>query len=85
MQQHPEHIEQLGSFYQAKRDLFIEGLKGSRFQYEVPQGTYFQNLDYSQICPELNDMEMCKFWLNSMVLWLFLFLPFMKNRPLNYV
>ncbi len=61
MQQHPEHIEQLGSFYQAKRDLFIEGLKGSRFQYEVPQGTYFQNLDYSQICPELNDMEMCKF------------------------
>lgn len=61
MQQHPEHIEQLGSFYQAKRDLFIEGLKGSRFQYEVSQGTYFQNLDYSQICPELNDMEMCKF------------------------
>ncbi len=61
MQQHPEHIEQLGSFYQAKRDLFIEGLKGSRFQYEVSQGTYFQNLDYSQICPELNDMQMCKF------------------------
>ena len=25
------------------------------------QGTYFQNLDYSQIRPDLNDVEMCQF------------------------
>lgn len=59
MQQHPEHIEQLSAFYQAKRDLFIAGLNGSRFQWQPSPGTYFQNLDYGQICPELKDIDMC--------------------------
>lgn len=61
MQQHPEHIEQLASFYQQKRDLFNSGLKNSRFQFTPSQGTYFQNLDYSAIRPDLNDVEMCTF------------------------
>lgn len=62
MQQHPEHIQQLASFYQQKRDLFNTGLAQSKFMFTPTQGTYFQNVDYSQIRPELNDVEMCQ-WL----------------------
>ena len=61
MQQHPEHIEELAGFYQQKRDLFNSGLKNSRFQLTPSQGTYFQNLNYSAIRPDLNDVEMCTF------------------------
>ena len=61
MQQHPEHIQNLAGFYQAKPDRFIEGLTGSRFQWLPSQGTYFQNVDYSHIRPDLNDVEFCRF------------------------
>lgn len=61
MQQHPEHIENLAVFYQQKRDLFNAGLNQSRFQFTPSQGTYFQNVDYSNIRPELSDTEMCQF------------------------
>ncbi len=61
MQQHPEHIEGLADFYQDKRDLFNSGLRNSRFHFTPSQGTYFQNLNYSAIRPELDDVEMCKF------------------------
>lgn len=61
MQQHPEHIDGLSSFYQQKRDLFISGIVNSKFSLIPSQGTFFQNVDYSQIRPDLNDVEMCKF------------------------
>jgi len=61
MQQHPEHIDGLSSFYQQKRDLFIAGIADSKFSLIPSQGTFFQNVDYSQIRPDLNDVEMCKF------------------------
>ena len=61
MAKHPEHITQLSDFYQAKRDLFNAGLKESRFQFTPSQGTYFQNLNYSAIRPDLNDIEMCQY------------------------
>lgn len=60
MQRHPEHIRELSSFYQAKRDLFNQSIQSSRFTWTPSQGTYFQNLDYSQIRPDLNDIEMCQ-------------------------
>lgn len=62
MQQHPEHIQQLADFYQQKRDRFNTGLAQSKFLFTPTQGTYFQNVDYSQIRPDLNDVEMCH-WL----------------------
>ena len=62
MQQHPEHLEQLAQFYQAKRDLFHAGIRESRFGYQASAGTYFQSLDYSAIRPDLNDQDMCQ-WL----------------------
>lgn len=61
MQQHPEHVQQLADFYQRKRDLFTAGLAASRFQLTPSQGTYFQNLDYRAIRPDLNDVDMCHF------------------------
>ncbi|WP_407409698.1 methionine aminotransferase [Acinetobacter sp.] len=62
MQQHPEHIQGLSAFYQHKRDLFNSGLQDSRFIFTPSQGTYFQNLDYSAIRPDLDNVAMCQ-WL----------------------
>ncbi|MFT4659987.1 MAG: methionine aminotransferase [Patiriisocius sp.] len=50
----------LPSFYQGKRDLFVNGLKGSRFKFIPTEGTYFQLLDYSDIS-DLGDVEMAEF------------------------
>ena len=61
MQQHPEHISGLSSFYQQKRDLFNSGIADSKFSLIPSKGTFFQNVDYSNIRPDLNDVEMCKF------------------------
>lgn len=49
------HYEELGSFYQRKRDLFLELIKESRFKMTPSAGTYFQLLDYSTITDE-NDI-----------------------------
>ena len=61
MQQHPEHIAELSGFYQKKRDFLLAGLQDSRFHCQPAQGTYFQNLDYREIRPDLNDVEMCQY------------------------
>lgn len=42
----------LSEFFQAKRDLFLNLIKDSRFQFKPSQGTYFQVLDYSNITQE---------------------------------
>lgn len=57
----PEHIENLASFYQNKRDYFINALKETSFKLKPTQGTYFQLLDYSSIRPDLSDHEMCQY------------------------
>jgi len=44
-----ENYLHLRTFYQAKRDLFTDGLKNSRFKVLPAHGTYFQLLDYSRI------------------------------------
>ena len=61
MQLHSEHIHELSCFYQAKRDLFNHALTDSRFQWTPYQGTYFQNLDYSEIRPDLDALSMCHY------------------------
>ncbi|HCS42215.1 MAG TPA: aminotransferase [Pseudomonas sp.] len=58
MAEHPEHVEELPAFYQAKRDLFCDLLSPSRLSFTRVAGTYFQLVDYSQIRPDLNDVEM---------------------------
>ncbi|AYC31962.1 pyridoxal phosphate-dependent aminotransferase [Pseudomonas cavernae] len=62
MAEHPEHIRELPGFYQSKRDLFCDLLRGSRFRFTRAAGTYFQLADYSAIRADLNDVEMAE-WL----------------------
>jgi methionine aminotransferase len=58
MAAHPEHVDELPAFYQAKRDFFCNQLAASRFSFTPAAGTYFQLVDYSQIRPDLNDVDM---------------------------
>ena len=61
IRQEPEHYEQLGAFYQEKRDRFREQLLGTKFKpLPVPDG-YFQLVDYSAVS-DLPDAEFVK-WL----------------------
>lgn len=62
MAAHPEHVEELPAFYQAKRDLFCGLLADSRFIFTPAPGTYFQLADYSAIRPDLDDVAMAE-WL----------------------
>ncbi|HEY0332325.1 MAG TPA: pyridoxal phosphate-dependent aminotransferase [Stenotrophomonas sp.] len=61
IQDEPEHDEQLGAFYQAKRDRFREQLLGTRLKPLPVPGGYFQLVDYSAIS-DLPDTEFVK-WL----------------------
>ena len=58
MAEHPEHVDALPAFYQAKRDLFCQLLAPSRFSFSPSAGTYFQLVDYSLIRPDLDDVAM---------------------------
>ena len=62
MADHPEHLDELPGFYQAKRDLFCDLLTDSRFSFTRAAGTYFQLADYSAIRPDLDDVAMSE-WL----------------------
>lgn len=57
----PEHYEQLGAFYQDKRDRFREQLLGTKFKPLPVPGGYFQLVDYSAVS-DLPDAEFVK-WL----------------------
>ncbi len=55
----PEHYLELSAFYQQKRDLFLNEMKGSSFTPLTCQGTYFQLMAYEGIS-EMPDMEMAE-------------------------
>ena len=57
----PEHYEELGAFYQAKRDRFREQLLATKLKPLPVPGGYFQLVDYSEIS-DLSDTEFVK-WL----------------------
>ena len=48
----PQHHLELGAFYQAKRDLFLDLMASSRFGLRPSAGTYFQLADYAAISDE---------------------------------
>ncbi len=62
MSEQPQHVTELPGFYQAKRDLFCDLLKDSRFSFTPTPGTYFQLADYSAIRDDLDDVAMSE-WL----------------------
>lgn len=47
--QTPAHYENLGSFFQQKRDYFLNGIKGSSFEPMPCHGSYFQSLSFKNI------------------------------------
>lgn len=55
----PEHYLNLGTFYQQKRDYFLNGIRGSSFEPMACHGSYFQSLSYKNIS-ELPDMAMAQ-------------------------
>jgi len=55
----PSHYNDLPSFYQQKRDLFLESISNSKFKFKPTQATYFQTLEYSVISDE-NDVDFAK-------------------------
>ena len=57
----PDHYEQLGAFYQAKRDRFREQLLATKLKPLPVPGGYFQLVDYSAVS-DLPDTEFVK-WL----------------------
>ncbi|WP_010458781.1 pyridoxal phosphate-dependent aminotransferase [Acidovorax radicis] len=63
--QDPTPYLQLPAFYQAKRDLFRQGLAGSRFKLLPSTGSYFQCVDISAIS-DLNEADFCQ-WLTREV------------------
>lgn len=52
-------VDEIGSFYQQKRDYFRQLLSNSRFQLLPCEGTYFQVVSYAAISTE-NDVDFCK-------------------------
>ncbi len=48
----PRHYLDLSAFYQRKRDLFLAGLAGSRFQFVPAEGSFFQMVSYADITHE---------------------------------
>jgi methionine aminotransferase len=59
IQAEPEHYEQLGAFYQAKRDHFREQLLTTRLKPLPVPGGYFQLVDYSAVS-DLDDVAFCR-------------------------
>jgi methionine transaminase len=52
-------VNELGKFYQEKRDYFRKLLENSRFELMPCEGTYFQTVSYKAISIE-NDLNFCK-------------------------
>ncbi|MGB0806049.1 MAG: methionine aminotransferase [Salibacteraceae bacterium] len=55
----PENYLKVSEMFQAKRDLFIGALSGSRFEITPSKGTYFQLLDFNRITDE-TDVEFAR-------------------------
>jgi methionine transaminase len=59
------HIDQLGAFYEQKRDVLVDSLTASRFKVLPSKGTYFLLVDYSEIS-NLGDRDFCH-WLTKKI------------------
>ena len=59
----PAPYQELPSFYQRKRDLFLAGIQKTRLKPLHTQGSYFQCVDISEVS-DLNEADFCK-WLTA--------------------
>jgi methionine aminotransferase len=60
-----ENYINLNTFYQYKRDLLLNALKGYRLKFTPAKGTYFQLVDYSDIS-DLDDMAFTEYLTKEM-------------------
>ena len=49
---HPDHYQSLAAFYERKRDLFLDSIRGSRFKLQPAEGSFFQTVSYGAITDE---------------------------------
>jgi len=63
LRENSNHVYELSTFYQQKRDVLVNALQSSRFKLLTSKGTYFLLLDYSEIS-DLKDVEFCH-WLTK--------------------
>ena len=57
----PDFYAQLSAFYQKKRDHFCRLFEGSRFRLQPARSTFFQIVDYSDVCDD-DDLKLAKRW-----------------------
>lgn len=50
--QNPVHYETLPDFYERKRNLFLDSIRNSRFQFQPTEGSFFQTVSYQAITDE---------------------------------
>lgn len=59
----PIHYESLASFYESKRNLFLEGIKQTDLKFSATQGSFFQTVSYGHLS-KIGDQKlaerMCK-------------------------
>lgn len=58
METSTSYYSELATFYQSKRDLFLSGLKNTKFKSLKTTGSYFQLVDYSNISDK-GDFDFC--------------------------
>jgi methionine aminotransferase len=80
----PDFYDDLPAFYQAKRDLFCQLLKRSRFRLLPARSTFFQIVDYGEISDEV-DVALAERWTReigvaSIPLTVFCETPFTRTR-----
>ena len=63
IREEPQHYEELGAFYEAKRDRFREQLLTTKLKPLPVPGGYFQLVDYSAVS-DLDDLAFCR-WLTT--------------------
>ncbi|KRD39948.1 MULTISPECIES: pyridoxal phosphate-dependent aminotransferase [unclassified Lysobacter] len=78
----PEHYEQLGAFYEAKRDRFRAQLSATRLQALPVAGGYFQLVDYSAIS-DLDDVAFCRWLTIEKGVTAIPLSPFYESAPAN--
>ena len=76
----PMNYENVPRFYEDKRDRFVIGMRTSRFEPLVCEGSYFQLADYSRISDE-PDIEFAKRVTREFGVAAIPISPFYKNAP----
>ena len=78
------HYLELGSFYQKKRDYFVDKIQRSKFKIINCKGTYFQLLDYSRISNK-NDMKFSEYLTKEIGVAVIPLSPFYKKGSKNKI